>query len=488
MAKKERSGLGRGLGALLPAAEQGIVSRETISNAHPLDSLVPAVEGTTPSGNREYADVTRKLLAPDTTKRRRGKASGKATAKTASKPAKTAANKATAEASSKSTSAPVAKSGTKTSNKSAAATTTTKAGSKKKLFADIIGDSETPTGDTQTAQKQSGAGKTRNAQASVPESAGPVSETEQTNLVPVPGATFAEIDIDAVVPNRRQPREVFDEDELAELAESVKEIGVLQPIVVRPLLAEEYEDYLAELGKRLDSDSIEELGLSVDANANPEQMRFELVMGERRLRASKLAESDTIPAIVRFTSDTDMLRDALLENLHRSQLNPIEEAAAYQQLLQDFDCTQQELSERIARSRSQIANTIRLLRLPASVQRKLAAGVISAGHARALLGLESTGQMSALAERIVAEGLSVRSTEEIVTLGEVEDTPARRRASKRAVAPQSQTAQIVTNRLEDLFETRVKVQEGKRKGRIVIEFAGAEDLDRLAAVITALRS
>jgi ParB family chromosome partitioning protein len=201
----------------------------------------------------------------------------------------------------------------------------------------------------------------------------------------VPGATFAEIPLDSVRPNSWQPRTVFDEAELDELVASIKEIGVLQPIVVRP--------DKAEPGK------------------------YELVMGERRWRASQLAELDTVPAIIRDTDDSDMLRDALLENLHRANLNPLEEAAAYRQLLDDFGCTHEELATRLARSRPQISNTLRLLKLPPLVQRRVAAGILSAGHARALLGLTDGAEIERLAQRIVSEGLSVRSTEEIVTSG-----------------------------------------------------------------------
>ncbi len=214
-------------------------------------------------------------------------------------------------------------------------------------------------------------------------------------LVPVPGAYFAEIPVDRISPNPRQPRQVFDEDEMAELVHSVREIGVLQPVVVRPVPAD-----------------------SPDAAPDGEGQRYELIMGERRWRASQQAGLSAVPAIVRETAEDDLLRDALLENLHRSQLNPLEEAAAYQQLLDDFGCTHDELASRIGRSRPQISNTLRLLRLPPLVQRRVAAGVLSAGHARALLGLDDAPAMERLAQRIVAEGLSVRSVEEIVAVGE----------------------------------------------------------------------
>ena len=281
-------------------------------------------------------------------------------------------------------------------------------------------------------------------------------------LLPVPGASFAEIAIDQIVPNTKQPREVFDEDDLKELSASIKEVGVLQPVVVRSIPAkgrsEKLQEFLAE---------------------KPEA-RYELIMGERRLRASELAGETTIPAIIRETEDGDLLRDALLENLHRAQLNPLEEASAYQQLMADFGATQEELAKRIARSRPQIANTLRLLKLPPSVQKKVAAQVITAGHARALLSLSTPEEMERLAERIVAEGLSVRTTEEIVRLGKAKATPRPRARQQR---PLSQLGESVVSALSDAYDTRVTITEGRKKGRIVIEFAGSEDLQRIADLI-----
>ena len=281
-------------------------------------------------------------------------------------------------------------------------------------------------------------------------------------LLPVPGASFAEIAIDQIVPNTKQPREVFDEDDLKELSASIKEVGVLQPVVVRSIPAkgrsEKLQEFLAE---------------------KPEA-RYELIMGERRLRASELAGETTIPAIIRETEDGDLLRDALLENLHRAQLNPLEEASAYQQLMADFGATQEELAKRIARSRPQIANTLRLLKLPPSVQKKVAAQVITAGHARALLSLSTPEEMERLAERIVAEGLSVRTTEEIVRLGKAKATPRPRARQQR---PLSQLGESVVSALSDAYDTRVTITEGRTKGRIVIEFAGSEDLQRIADLI-----
>ena len=269
-----------------------------------------------------------------------------------------------------------------------------------------------------------------------------------TPLQPVPGAEFAEIPLDQIRPNPRQPRTVFDEDELEELVHSIQEIGVLQPVVVR----------------------------RVPADAQDGEVRYELIMGERRWRASRAAGKDVVPAIIKVTEEDDLLRDALLENLHRSQLNALEEAAAYQQLLDDFGCTQEELGRRIHRSRPQISNTLRLLKLPPLVQRRVAAGVLSAGHARALLGLPDAAAMERMAQRIVAEGLSVRTVEELVTLGD-DDTPATRRAP-RAGTRRPQLDDLASD-LSDRLETRVRIALGQRKGRLTVEFASVEDLNRI---------
>ncbi|WP_134774636.1 ParB/RepB/Spo0J family partition protein [Ornithinimicrobium flavum] len=296
---------------------------------------------------------------------------------------------------------------------------------------------------------------------------GEVPTPDGADLAPVPGATFAEVRIADIRPNPRQPREVFDEDDLAELLHSIRELGVLQPVVVRRV------DGVSAGQKGSDRTAPEV------ADTEPQAATYELVMGERRLRASRLAGRETIPAIVRDTEDDHMLRDALLENLHRAQLNPLEEAAAYQQLLTDFTCTHDELAQRIGRSRPQISNTIRLLKLPPMVQRRVASGVLSAGHARALLGLEDGAAMERLAQRIVAEGLSVRSVEEIVVLG---SDPAPTRRSPRSSAPAPELQEVAA-RLSDRLETRVQVAMGRRKGRITVEFAGQEDLDRILAVL-----
>ncbi|MFF2452377.1 ParB/RepB/Spo0J family partition protein [Isoptericola sp. NPDC058082] len=289
---------------------------------------------------------------------------------------------------------------------------------------------------------------TEDASGADDELAAPVSR--ETELKPVPGARFAEISVESIRPNTWQPRTVFDDGDLDELVASISEIGVLQPIVVRP-----------------------------DAS-DPDQ--YELIMGERRWRASQAAGLDTIPAIVRETDDSDMLRDALLENLHRAALNPLEEAAAYRQLLDDFGCTHEELATRIARSRPQISNTLRLLKLPPLVQRRVAAGVLSAGHARALLSLSDGAEIERLAQRIVSEGLSVRATEEIVTLLTSGNTDVPGRRAPRA-GQRSEAMDELATRLADRFETRVKVSIGKTKGRLTVEFASVEDLNRILGVM-----
>ena len=286
--------------------------------------------------------------------------------------------------------------------------------------------------------------------------------SDNAQLVPVPGASFAEIPIDQIVPNTKQPREVFNEEDLTELSASIKEVGVLQPVVVRTIPATGRSTKLKEF------------------IAEKPGARYELIMGERRLRASELAGETTIPAIIRETEDGDLLRDALLENLHRSQLNPLEEASAYQQLMADFGATQDELAKRIARSRPQIANTLRLLKLPPSVQKKVAAQVISAGHARALLALSTPEEMERLADRIVQEGLSVRTTEEIVRLGKIKAAAPPRSRRQQSLSPLGES---VVSALSDAYDTRVSITEGRRKGKIVIEFAGADDLQRIADLI-----
>jgi len=264
----------------------------------------------------------------------------------------------------------------------------------------------------------------------------------------VGGSWFTELPPASITPNPVQPRQVFDEDAMTELVTSIREVGLLQPIVVRPLAKEGQSD------------------------------RYELVMGERRWRASQLAGLTAIPAIVRETGDDDMLRDALLENLHRSQLNPLEEAAAYEQLLEDFDCTHEQLASRIGRSRPQISNTLRLLKLSPAVQRRVAAGILSAGHARSLLAIEDPELQDRLAGRVVSEGITVRGLEEIVAVGDIGSAARSRRA--KPVAP---GLADIAERLSDRFETRVKVALGKSRGRITVEFASLQDLQRIVDVM-----
>lgn len=266
---------------------------------------------------------------------------------------------------------------------------------------------------------------------------------------PVGGAWFAELPLDAITPNPRQPREVFDEEKLAELVASIKEVGLLQPVVVR------------------------QTGTG----------RFELIMGERRWRASREAGLELIPAIVRATEDDKLLLDALLENLHRAELNPLEEAAAYDQLLRDFSCTHDELADRIGRSRPHVSNTLRLLKLSPAAQRLVAVGELSAGHARALLGVPDAGRQDALAKRIIAEGISVRTTEEIVALMDP-DGKAKKSAAPRAGKVLSPAFDDLAGRLSDRFDTRVKVEVSQRggklgKGKVVLEFGSVEDLNRI---------
>lgn len=280
------------------------------------------------------------------------------------------------------------------------------------------------------------------ATAEEPEAVPPGGE----ELAPVDGATFTEIPLDQIVPNAVQPRHVFDEDEMAELVHSIREIGLLQPIVVRP---------------------------------RPQEPGYEIIMGERRWRAAQDAGLERIPSIVRHTDDVDMLRDALLENLHRSELNPLEEASAYAQLLEEFDCTHEELAQRIGRSRPQISNTLRLLRLSPAVQRKVAAGVLSAGHARSLLAVVDPEVQERLSQRVISEGISVRGLEEIVAVGEREDGSPRAKRAK----PTAPGLEDVQDRLSERLETRVKVDLGKSKGRITVEFAGLEDLRRILDLI-----
>jgi len=295
------------------------------------------------------------------------------------------------------------------------------------------------------AQVEERAADARDHEESAPEGGAAEPTAGAGDLAAVPGASFAEVPVTRIRPNRVQPRQVFDEEAMAELVHSIREVGMLQPVVVRRTGPDDYE----------------------------------LVMGERRWRAAQEAGLEAVPAIVRETDDVDMLRDALLENLHRSQLNPLEEAAAYAQMLEDFGCTHEELASRIGRSRPQISNTLRLLKLTPAVQRRVAAGVLSAGHARSLLAIEDPDLQDRLAQRVVAEGISVRGLEEIVAVRDV-DSPAPRTARRKPVAP---GLADLAERLSDRLETRVKVDLGRNKGKITVEFASLEDLQRIVDVM-----
>ncbi len=454
MAQKKR-GLGRGLQALIPEAQTEIPSRRPTDVFFP-ESRSPARSKTTAdeasdAASRHAAEIASTLLAPS--KRTRGRRSSPPA--TATKPSAAAAKPKSGRARSGSESTGRSE-GTRTGRRRSRVSRETLMAEAPELA--LIGLGDRPEDQTTpSADRSESRGALEDGTAGTAGARGggkKKGSSDDAGLVPVPGATFAELPVEIIVPNPRQPRQVFDEDDITELAASIKEVGLLQPIVVR----------------RVD-----------DEEGRAES--YELVMGERRLRAAKEAGLKTIPAVVRYTEDQDLLRDALLENLHRVQLNPLEEAAAYQQLLDDFSCTHAELSKRIARSRSQISNTLRLMKLPPLVQRRLAAGVLSAGHARALLGLPDAAAMERLAQRIVAEGLSVRVTEELVAL---HDEPQAQDAPRRAAGSRTRRSAplpALSTRLSDAFDTRVKVTRGSKKGRITIEFAGDEDLARIVETL-----
>ena len=415
----KRRGLGRGLGALIPSSASANASGNGTAPSRPVDLFFPEARKRTPE-----AETTEETTAAETSEAETTASSAsvdsaesvvRAEAGRRAKPAAQAAK--TEEAQSTETARPAAKKAAP--RKTAAA---------KSEARDASEDGTKPATGEINVDRDNG-----------------------VDLVEVPGVRFAEISVTDIHPNRKQPRSVFDEDDMAELVHSVREIGVLQPIVVRTSTEEGGEPY-------------------------------ELVMGERRWRAVQAAGLDTIPAIVRDTTDDDLLRDALLENLHRSQLNPLEEAAAYQQLLEDFGTTHEQLADRIGRSRPQVSNTLRLLKLPPLVQRRVGAGVISAGHARALLALPDAAAMERLAQKIVAEGMSVRATEEAVTLYQ---SPAA--APKNNIprpGARHERLDYLASSLSDRLDTNVKISLGARKGRVSIEFASVEDLNRIMDVLT----
>lgn len=446
---ERRRGLGRGLGALIP---------DVVSDERPVDVFFPALDkdpnvsretsesrsSKDPAVSMRRARAEKKTPAAGRAKSPKGSSFGASAdenheqpSSVTSKSSSSAVKKTSDTAASKS-SAAKAKPSTASTPRSAAAKAsagTAKTGRSSARKHTEESESLAPT-DTSVEPAESA---TPSARATAPGT----DVSRETSLESVPGTAFGLLSVDSIAANPRQPRTVFDEDALDELVHSIREVGVLQPIVVRV--------------------------------TDPEQPAFELIMGERRLRASREAGLETIPAIIRQVEDVDLLRDALLENLHRADLNPLEEAAAYQQLLDDFSCTQEELSERIGRSRPQITNTLRLLKLPPLVQRRVAAGVISQGHARAILGLVDPAAMEVLAQRVVAEGLSVRATEEAVVLLNRGD----RVNVSRETSPANPELSSIARDLGDRLDTRVNITMGKRKGKISVEFANEDDLKRI---------
>ena len=415
---EKRRGLGRGLGALIPSSASGSASGNGAAASRPVDLFFPEgrkkVTSVEDDADRMPSEKTPAVADP---------AAVAAQAETEATP---------------------------TARKSAAPKTAPRATPKVEAKPAAVKEPSKP----RTAAAKTSTPKLAEDEAPVGTTAAISEDTQQVDngvdLVEVPGARFAEIPVGDIHPNRKQPRSVFDEDDMAELIHSVREIGVLQPIVVRT---------------------------STESGGEP----YELVMGERRWRAVQAAGLETIPAIVRDTTDDDLLRDALLENLHRSQLNPLEEAAAYQQLLEDFGTTHEQLADRIGRSRPQVSNTLRLLKLPPLVQRRVAASVLSAGHARALLALPDAAAMERLAQKIVAEGMSVRATEEAVTLYQDPAKPAKNNIPRPGA--RHERLDYLASSLSDRLDTNVKISLGVRKGRVSIEFASVEDLNRIMEVL-----
>jgi ParB family chromosome partitioning protein len=435
---EKRRGLGRGLGALIPSSAGANGAGNGTAVARPVDLFFP--EG------RRKTDPTEAVL--DSTAAEES-AAGMDAGSPETDFAEAAAQGATAKSSSNGAGKPTAaKSSTARRATESAASSN---GSAAKNGASANGAGKPKTSVKKAADATGEPGEPAADPAGLPAaSAAPFEADNGVDLVEVPGVRFAEIPVTDIHPNRKQPRSVFDEDDMAELVHSVREIGVLQPIVVRK---------------------------STESGGEP----YELVMGERRWRAVQAAGLETIPAIVRDTTDDDLLRDALLENLHRSQLNPLEEAAAYQQLLEDFGTTHEQLADRIGRSRPQVSNTLRLLKLPPLVQRRVAAGVLSAGHARALLALPDAAAMERLAQRIVAEGMSVRATEEAVTLYQDPAKPAKNNIPRPGA--RHERLDYLASSLSDRLDTNVKISLGVRKGRVSIEFASVEDLNRIMDVL-----
>ncbi|MDQ0771297.1 ParB family chromosome partitioning protein [Pseudarthrobacter defluvii] len=420
----KRRGLGRGLGALIPSSAATNGSGNSGAVSRPVDLFFPEGRKKTESAEQPAAVAAARLQEKEAA----APAARPSTAKTA------ASKSAPATGNRKSAPAP---SDPPMPAKRTPATKSPTAESKPAAESDAAVGDPAATTPTDTATPAGNATASKTADSGI-------------ELVEVPGARFAEIPVADIHPNRKQPRNVFDEDDMAELVHSVREIGVLQPIVVRT---------------------------STESGSEP----YELVMGERRWRAVQAAGLETVPAIIRDTADDDLLRDALLENLHRSQLNPLEEAAAYQQLLEDFGTTHEQLADRIGRSRPQVSNTLRLLKLPPLVQRRVAAGVLSAGHARALLSLPDAAAMERLAQKIVAEGMSVRATEEAVTLYQDPAKPAKNNIPRPGA--RHERLDYLASSLSDRLDTNVKISLGVRKGKVSIEFASVEDLNRIMDVL-----
>ena len=435
---EKRRGLGRGLGALIPSSAGANGAGNGTAVARPVDLFFP-------EGRRKTdpAEAVLDSIAADE------RAAGRDAGSPETDVAEAAAEDASTKSSSNGTGKPAA---AKTSTaRRAAASAMSSNGSAAKNDASANGAGKTKTSVKKVVEATGEPGEPAADPVDLPTASTKSFEADNgVDLVEVPGVRFAEIPVTDIHPNRKQPRSVFDEDDMAELVHSVREIGVLQPIVVRK---------------------------STESGGEP----FELVMGERRWRAVQAAGLETIPAIVRDTTDDDLLRDALLENLHRSQLNPLEEAAAYQQLLEDFGTTHEQLADRIGRSRPQVSNTLRLLKLPPLVQRRVAAGVLSAGHARALLALPDAAAMERLAQRIVAEGMSVRATEEAVTLYQDPAKPAKNNIPRPGA--RHERLDYLASSLSDRLDTNVKISLGVRKGRVSIEFASVEDLNRIMDVL-----
>lgn len=451
MATKKRTGLGRGIGALIPTKPAG---------DRPMDVFFPDDHKSTHDDSK--APVTSASAEPTSGTTRPSSKTPSGAAKTNSPGTKNTQQTKSPSAPKKAATTRGASSARSTTSDSQAAAqerpratsrvrrsvpalerTSTHNNAKKDATAELLGTSASSAARAEQLAAEA-------ASATSPEQGSlDAATTNATELVPVPGAQLIEVDPRRIAPNLRQPRTEFDEEALEELTISVREFGVLQPVVVRPIQSD---------------------------HPSADRADYELIMGERRLRASRAAGLDAIPAIVRSTADEDMLRDALLENLHRAELNPLEEASAYQQLLDDFGITQEELSKRIGRSRPQISNTIRLLRLPVDVQRRVAAGVLSAGHARAILSVNDPAQMTQLADKIINEDLSVRAAE----------AAAQKHTTRRPTAPAKKPTGGLTGyldevgeRLGDKLNTRVRVSLRKTKGQIVVDFASINDLNRI---------